>query len=117
MGSILEHQNLIKKTELLGQKEIPGIRFFDRIVGKFYTRKGRRIAINRKGMADQWAIYPLNGVLAHFEIEYKTGKARQTKEQKAWQKFIEKQGGVYFLVRDEFEAVKQIKEYIKEKRL
>ena len=113
MGSYQEHQNLIKRFKFLAQKEIKGIRVFDRHVGLLYTKKGRSVKINRKGMADCYALFPAEIGLIHIEIEAKTGNSRQTKEQKQWQKFIENNNGLYILMRNEFEAVKEIKEYLK----
>ena len=59
-------------------------------------RTGQVIRFGIKGQAD------LSGILQggrRIEIECKTATGRQTKEQKAWQRMIEKMGGLYVLAR------------------
>lgn len=128
MDKYYEHQQLIKKFKLLAQKEIQGIRIFDRHVGKFVlirfiilVLKGRAklidykknmIAVNKKGMADCYALVPTKYGLIHIEIEAKSGNAKQTPDQKKWQKLIENMGGFYLLLKDEKQAVKDIKNYL-----
>lgn len=112
MGSYLEHQNLIKKFKTIIQEEIPGIRVFDRHIGLLYTKRGTPIRINIKGMADCYALLPTDFGLLHLEIEAKTGNARQSKEQKVWQKYIEKSGGDYFILRDIEETIREIKKRV-----
>lgn len=128
------HQILVKKTKLELQKEFGGkIRLFDRHVGKFtplaFIRgvlDGRLsildwgksiVAINSKGMADVYGIISLHNILIHLEFEMKTGKAVQTKEQKDWQKMIQSKGGFYCLVRDEAQAIENLKHYLIERKL
>lgn len=126
-----EHQQLIKKFKLLAQKEIKGIRIFDRHVGKFVlirfiilVLKGKAkladykknmIAINKKGMADCYALYNSGKFLIHLELEFKTGNANQSPDQKQWQKIIENMGGFYLIIRNEKKAVNDIKNYLKTK--
>lgn len=43
------------------------------------------------------------------EIEFKTGNAKQSKEQKAWQAFCESMGVLYILCRDKEDVSKQIR--------
>jgi DnaJ-class molecular chaperone len=96
------HQQLLKKFKLECYDQIKGIRIFERHVGTFFTKNGARIKINKKGMADAYAILPTKNGLLHIEIEIKTGKATQTKEQKVWESFIKNKGGIYLLVRDDY---------------
>lgn len=90
-----DHQKLLHKVMKELQKRYPEARVFARHVGMFYTRLGTPIKINNKGMADLWGLY--NGV--HFEIEIKTGRAKQSKDQKKWEKVVKSLGGHYFVVR------------------
>lgn len=89
------HQELLEKVKLALQKKFPSALILDRHVGLFITTRGTPVKINKKGMADLWMLY--NGI--HVEIEIKTGKARQTKEQLQWQKTIESKGSLYLLAR------------------
>lgn len=102
MSDYKKHQELIKKFKLDAYDEIPGIRIFDRHVGLFYRKNGTPIRINKPGMADAYAIIPFKFGLLHVEIEFKTGSAKQTKQQITWQKFIEAKGGIYLLVREDY---------------
>ena len=124
-----EHQQLIKRFKLLAQKEISGIRFRDRHVGSFVlirfiilVLKGKAslndykknmIKINKKGMADVYGLLPTVHGLIHLELEFKSGKAVQSKEQKAQQKLITNMGGFYLVIRNEQQAVIDIFNYIK----
>lgn len=114
MGSYKEHQNLIKKFKLLAIKEMPNARFFDRHVGTFLTMSNHPIKINKKGMSDLYGIISTQSGLIHVEIEAKTGKARQSFEQKKWQAFIESMGGGYFILRNESETIQQLKDFVNE---
>lgn len=125
MGSYKEHQNIIKKFKILAQKEFQGIRVFDRHVGKFvlvrfFTDlllnkckfqdwKNYLVSINQVGMADCYALLPTKHGLIHIEIECKSGEAKQTKEQKHWQKYIESNNGIYILLRNEYDSVSELK--------
>jgi hypothetical protein len=112
MNNYHEHQQLIKRFKILAQKEIPRIRIFDRTVGMFYTKNGNPIQIAMKGMADCYALLPTKICLIHIEIEFKTGKAVQTKEQKTWETFIVSMNGIYLLVRDEYDSVTELKKRV-----
>ena len=79
---------------------------FDRHVGLFYIKRivkgiGKLlpIKINKKGMADCYGLITTKYGLIHIEIEFKSGAAIQTKEQKEWEKFTRCKKGSYFLVR------------------
>lgn len=113
MSKYTNHQFLLKSFMLEAQKKFPTIRIFQRHVGQFYTMRGTPIKINKKGMSDAWAWFPVDGKVIAFEFEIKTGKAVQTKEQKNWEKFC---GGMcvnYLTVRDVDDALEQIEEIIK----
>lgn len=125
MGSYKEHQELLAKFKILVQDEIENVRPFDRHVGKFVLTRffidlkaGRckiwdwkryLITINRKGMADCYLLIPTKHGLIHVEVEAKSGKAIQKKEQKNWQRMIESIGGIYILLRDEHDALLELK--------
>ena len=98
------------------QKVFPKIRVFRRNVGLFKSPHGNRmIKIEHKGMADLYALYPLQGgVLAHIEIEVKTEFGQPTKHQQNWEDFIKRNMGLYLLVRPSNfeECFKKIKEYV-----
>ncbi len=126
MGSYAEHQDLISRFKVLCQKEIANSRCFDRHVGKFLVvrfikdllsgnckisdHKRYYIQINRAGMADLYVLIPTKYGLIHIEVEAKTGKAKLSSHQKIWRDFIVKRmGGIYILMRDEYDAVTEIK--------
>jgi len=108
MSSYKNHQNLIKRFKLEYPKTIPNLRIFERHVGLFFTKRGTPIQINKKGMADLYGI--VNGI--HIELEVKTGNAVLSKHQKVWKKFCENFNIPFFLMRDEHETIKEIKDYL-----
>ena len=117
MNRYKEHQILIKKFKLQAAKELPDLRLFDRHVGTFFTHQNRPIKINRKGMADCYGLLKTECGLIHIELEFKTGKARQTYEQKMWQDFIKSMNGLYIVVREDIDlAISAIKELINESK-
>lgn len=103
MNKYKNHQKLLKQSLSALQKALPNARLFERHVGLFKTMSGTPIKINQKGMADAYGI--ING--QHFELEFKTGNAKQTKEQKNWQKLCEKIGVKYYIIR-KIEDIEQI---------
>jgi hypothetical protein len=112
------HQELIKRFKLLAMKQIPGLRIFDRTVGLFYAKRINNgiinyvpIKINSNGMADAYGLLKTQSGIIHLEFEFKTGKATQTKEQKNWEAFVKNMNGFFLVVRDENQAVTQIKNY------
>jgi hypothetical protein len=112
------HQQLIKRFKLLAMKEIPNLRVFDRTVGLFYAKRINNgiinyvpVKINSNGMADAYGLLKTNSGIIHLEFEFKTGKAVQTEDQKNWEKFIINMNGYFLVVRDEKQAVNQIKNY------
>lgn len=100
MGKYRQHQNRLTEIKLHLQKRFPHIRIFDRHVGMFQTMGGNPIRINKPGMADLYCLIPSDYGLIHVEIEVKTGSARQSKDQKNWEKFINSMGGHYFVARE-----------------
>ena len=110
MNFYKEHQKLLKEVMISIQKMYPEARAFERHVGVFrYLRSNGIIKINKPGMADLWLIYKGH----HFEIEIKTRNAKQTKEQKNWEKTITSCGSYYLVVRS-LEDIKKIGEIIGE---
>ena len=115
MSKYAQHQKTLYAFMFALQKEIPEIRIFGRHVGMFYKQDGSPIKINRKGMADLWAIYPLAHCLIHMEFEVKTKTGKQTENQKKWQRFIESRKGLYLVVREDYRsAIVKTKEFINE---
>ena len=109
MNKYQAHQIQLKKILLGLQKSFPNSRFFERHVGLFLTINQNPIRINKPGMADVWGLVPYNGRLLHVEIEVKTGNARQSKDQKKWQNFIEKLDGIYILGRTPEQVVSELR--------
>lgn len=113
MGKYRQHQNRLTEIKLHLQKRFPHIRIFDRHVGMFQTINGDPIRINKPGMADLYCLIPSDFGLIHVELEVKTGSARQSKDQKNWQRFIESMGGHYFVARECDEIEKKLGSLIK----
>ncbi len=95
MNFYKEHQFLLKQVKGALQKKYPEMRIFERHVGMFKKLTGGVIKINHKGMADLWALYKGK----HYEFEIKTGKAKQTKDQKNWEKVVTGCGSYYYVIR------------------
>jgi hypothetical protein len=109
MNKYAEHQKLLQKAILFTQNHYPQARLFQRHVGLFYTKNNAPIQINHAGMADAWGWLPLPEYTLIIEVEFKTGKAVQSPDQKKWQKFCESYGVLYILCRDEEDIVKNIR--------
>jgi hypothetical protein len=73
-----------------------GLRIWKNATG-VAEQDGRKIRFGLKGSADILGI--IGGQGKFLAIEVKTGRGRQTKEQKAFQKMIENHGGLYILAR------------------
>lgn len=101
IGSYKEHQAIIQRFKLACTKEIPNLHLFDRTVGLFLTQRGNKVQIGMAGQADVWGVYNNGKTLIHLELEFKSGNAKQSKDQKNWENFIKKNNGLYFLVRSE----------------
>lgn len=116
-----QHQELSKRFGLLATQEIPEMRIFNRHVGLFHIKRTSGgiidytpIKINKPGMADAYGIIKTAIGAIHIEIEFKSSlNAKQTKEQKTWEKFNHSMNGAYFLVRNERDGIEQIKTYIR----
>ena len=123
------HQKLIKEFRLEIQPLLPDLKLFNRHVGLFVLvrfikmlLKGEtdladwpkyQIKINYPGMSDMYGLLKTRHGLIHLEFEFKTGNAKQTPEQKRWEKFITNSNGMYFLVKNKdyaHEVVKLLKE-------
>jgi hypothetical protein len=99
--------------------EYSRLKFLTKLLSKFLIR------IGITGQAD------VNGILGkkvtllsgqsitlgiRVEIEIKTGNARQSTEQKRWQKMIESLGGIYIVARSEQEAINKLKDRLNDIR-
>lgn len=130
MTTYNDHQNLYKRAALLLSKETQNCRMFPRHVGKFVslrfftdlaTKKCKpsdwkryMIAINFTGMSDAYILMNIKDLFQiHIEVEFKTGKAKLSKPQKGWKRFINFFGGYFIECRDEVELIRQIKAYEK----
>lgn len=112
------HQNLVKKFKLEIGKQIPNIRIFDRTVGLFYTRRGTPVKVGVNGSSDCYAYYKTGNGIMIFDLEFKTGNARQSRDQIMWQEFVESYGGLYVIVREDMQAaINKIKCYLKNKNI
>jgi hypothetical protein len=60
-------------------------------------------------MADAWGWLPLPEYTLVIEVEFKTGSAVQSPDQKSWQKFCESMGVLYILARTENDIVEKIR--------
>jgi len=117
MNNYEQHEKTKNYFKKEFQKAYPKARIFDRHVGMFYRKNGSPIKINKKGMADLWAIIPGRLGLIHLEFEIKTGKARLTKEQRDWRDQIEKMGGIYMVVTSVARAVRTLQAKLEDKIL
>jgi hypothetical protein len=104
-----QHQKRLKEILLGLQKAFPSARFFERHVGLFLTINQTPIRINKPGMADVWGLIPHNGQLIHVEIEVKTGNAKQSRDQKKWEKFINNLDGIYIIARSVEQTVAELR--------
>jgi hypothetical protein len=112
-GSYTQHQQLMIRTQLLLQEKIAGARLFPRVVGTFKFIKGDGfIEVGIPGQADAVCYFPVtieNFTFPLFaEIEFKTGNAKQQKNQKIWEKYISSLGGLYIVARNEHDTVNQV---------
>lgn len=111
-----EHQQLMIRTQLLGQQKIEGFRLFPRVVGTYRHLKGDGvIKIGIPGQADAQAWLPIKignlTIPLVIEIEFKIGADRQRKEQVVWETFISSLGGLYIVARNEHDTINQIITY------
>lgn len=96
------HQILIKKFKVDIIKKIPKIRVFDQHVGLFYRKNGSPIKIGINGQSDCYGLLPTKHGLIYICFEFKTGNAKQSKDQKIWENFIIKNNGIYMVIREDY---------------
>lgn len=89
----LEHQKLVHEI-LLVLGALPHIRLWKNVVG---FDQFRSIKYGLKGSADILGIVAPEGKF--LAIEVKTGHAKQSKDQQAFQAMVEKMGGIFILAR------------------
>jgi hypothetical protein len=106
IGSLEQHEELVKEI-LLTISKTQLARAWENKTGAAYRRK-QLIYYGLKGSADILGILADGRFLA---IECKTGKARQTKEQRNFQRMIETFNGVYIIAR----SVVDIKNFFQNK--
>ena len=90
------HTGLVNEI-LLKLGDLPHIRVWKNSTGCAQTPSGHFIKFGLVGSADILGIRAPTGQL--IAIECKTGKARQSKEQKAFEKMITAFGGIYVVAR------------------
>lgn len=104
MGSSAEHSRLIEEVlGLLGARS--DVRLWKNATGVGKSFAGNTIRFGLKGSADILGITSDGRFLA---IECKTGKARQTKQQRAFMAMIMRMGGRYLLCYDAQDVVDEI---------
>lgn len=116
MNYYKEHEKLLRNWLLNAQKKFPNAMFFKRDVGMFLTQNGRPIKIGINGQADVYGFIPYGYHTLWCEIEFKTLKAKQTKDQKKWEQNVSLKNGLYVVVRD-CEQFAEIEDALNEKRL
>lgn len=94
------HQDLVDAI-LLRHGARSDLTLWPRNTGKVQTIDGRWVTFGMKGAADIEGIYsPCQHIRGHHvEIEVKTGKAVQTKQQRRFQLMIDRRGGTYIVAR------------------
>ncbi|HUS87837.1 MAG TPA: hypothetical protein VMW91_00460 [Desulfosporosinus sp.] len=104
-GSSAEHSALVNETlTLLGVR--PDIRIWKNATGTSLSAAGSFIRFGLKGSADILGITSDGRFIA---IECKTGNAKQSKFQRAFESMILKMGGRYILCRSADETLEKIK--------
>lgn len=103
-GSSVQHSQLVNDVLLrIGSRT--DVRLWKNHTGQARSADGRRrLTFGIKGGSDLIGLIAPSGRL--LAIECKTGKAKQSKEQKAFQAMVEKFGGVYVLARSVEDAVR-----------
>lgn len=101
MNYYKEHEKLLRNWLLNAQKKYPNGVFLKRDVGMFLTKNGRPIKIGMNGQADVYGFIPYGEHTLWIEVEFKTLKAKQTKEQKKWERIVSSKNGLYVVVRHE----------------
>ena len=89
------------RSILVAVSALPNALFWRQNVGVGASFGGRVMRFGVPGMAD------IGGVFRgrHVEIEVKASSGRQSKQQRRWQRAVERAGGVYVLARTPDEAL------------
>jgi hypothetical protein len=102
-GSYREHQEIMGRTSLITQSAWPNSFFCERHVGAFLTLRGNRIQVGLPGQADAYLMLPcqVDTLLfhVHIEIEFKSGSATLSIDQRKWRREIMSKGGLYITIR------------------
>lgn len=102
-GSYREHQEIMEKTALITQSAWPKSFFCERHVGLYMTLRGNRIQIGKPGQADAYLLLPcaVKDIFfhIHIEIEFKSGSATLSYDQRNWRREILERGGLYITIR------------------
>lgn len=100
------HNELLNQTLVFLSSQQLGT-FWSNATGALKTTSGHFQRYGLKGSSDIIGMTKSGRFTA---IEIKTGSARQSKHQVAFQKMVEKNGGAYMVVRSEvdFDALKQL---------
>jgi hypothetical protein len=107
-GSYKEHQEIMERTSLITQAVWPKSFFCERHVGAFLTLRGNRIQIGKPGQADSYLLLPCviysyaktpTYFHIHIEIEFKSGAAVLSYDQRNWRREILERGGLYITIR------------------
>ena len=95
--------DLVNET-LVSVTALPGTIAWRQNVGRAQTRRGSVVQFGVPGQADIMGVR--NGY--HFEIECKSGRGRQTKDQRNWQDRVCRAGAVYIVGRDPEQAARDL---------
>lgn len=118
MNQSAAHTTLVNEVVLEANK-LPYVRAWKRVVGTFYrvrfddfgkVKTATPMKINNPGESDIDAILTRHdgvGLRAHIEI--KTGQAKQSPEQIAFEHMITSRGGIYILARSTAQALELLK--------
>ncbi len=107
MGSTAEHQELVNAAHLAAGS-LPQVRIWKQVNGVFRSIDGSRlIKVGLVGSSDLTGILLRGG--RRLEAEAKTGKAKQTKEQRSFAHMIVKYGGVFILFHSVEEFIEKLK--------
>lgn len=103
----MKHQTFLKNVLLAISKINPSIRIWQQPVGLAWTiDKKRMMKFGLPGQADLSGIMP-NGI--RLEIEIKVGRDIQSEKQINFQRMIEKNKGIYLVIKDDKPIQEQLK--------
>ncbi len=98
-GSTAEHQKLVSDI-IFHYGSRHDFRLWPRVVGLGMLSQSKRlIKFGIKGESDIDGIFLFRGLGVRVHIEVKTGGARQSRDQKAFEMMIKKFGGIYIVAR------------------